>query len=85
MRVGFGNIGGIIAVFVFLKKDAPRYIPGEGTCLAFLCLALLSCTIYFFACAYQNRQRDRTPQNLGLTEFEKTELGDLSPTYRYLL
>ncbi|KAE9978654.1 hypothetical protein BLS_000401 [Venturia inaequalis] len=27
-QVGFGNIGGIIAVFAFLAKDSPKYVPG---------------------------------------------------------
>jgi len=78
-------LGAIIAVFSFLKKDAPRYTPGYGTSLAFLCLSLLGCCMYLAACVYENRKKDRTPQNLALTESEKIELGDLGPDYRYLL
>jgi hypothetical protein len=33
----------------------------------------------------QNRQRDKTVTDVGLTEYEKTELGDLNPEYRYLV
>jgi len=33
----------------------------------------------------QNRNRDKAATDLGLTEFEKTEKGDMSPDYRYLL
>ena len=32
-----------------------------------------------------NRKRDKMPVDVGLTEYEKTELGDMSPDYRYLL
>ncbi|KAM3076042.1 High-affinity nicotinic acid transporter [Clarireedia jacksonii] len=84
-QVGFGNIGGIIATYAFLAKDAPYYKTGYGICLGFLCLAATSCLIYFIAVLLTNRQRDRRPRDLGLTEYEKTELGDLSPDYRYLL
>jgi len=84
-QVGFGNIGGIIAVFAFLSKDAPKYITGYSICLAFICLSALSCTTYLFACAFQNRQRDRAVLDRSLTEYEKTELGDMSPDYRYML
>ncbi|ORY12252.1 MFS transporter-like protein [Clohesyomyces aquaticus] len=84
-QVGFGNIGGIIAVYAFLVKDAPRYIPGYSICLAFVCLSALSCLIYFLMCMWENKSRDRNVRNVGLTEYEKTELGDMSPDYRYQL
>jgi sugar phosphate permease len=84
-QVGFGNIGGIIAVYAFMKKDAPKYIPGYSISIAFVCLSALSCCMYFVLCAWQNRRRDRSVRDLSLTEHEKTELGDLSPEYRYQL
>jgi len=84
-QVGFGNVGGIIAVFAFLQKDAPKYITGYSICIAFICLSALTSVMYFFACASQNRNRDRAVHNTSLTEYEKTELGDMSPDYRYLL
>lgn len=84
-QVGFGNVGGIIATYAFLAKDAPEYRTGYAICLGFLCLSAVSCLLYFMAVFFENRQRDRRPRDLGLTEYEKTELGDLNPEYRYLL
>ncbi|KAF4972517.1 hypothetical protein FSARC_941 [Fusarium sarcochroum] len=84
-QVGFGNIGGIVSVFVFIKKDAPRFIPGYSICLSFASLAIVTATAYALACAFTNAKRDKTPPERELTEQEKTELGDLSPSYRYLL
>ena len=84
-QVGFGNIGGIIATYAFLAKDAPRYKPGYSICIAFICLSAASCIVYFVSIFIQNRNRNRAATDLGLTEFEKTEKGDLSPDYRYLL
>ncbi|KAK5134254.1 hypothetical protein LTR08_006798 [Meristemomyces frigidus] len=84
-QVSFGNVGGIIAVFAFLKKDAPDYVTGYAICIAFTCLSVVSCILYGFACLAANRKRDKTPVDLGLTEYEKTELGDMNPEYRYLL
>ncbi|KAK5014417.1 High-affinity nicotinic acid transporter, partial [Cryomyces antarcticus] len=84
-QVGFGNIGGIIAVYAFLAKDAPRYVRGYAICIGFVCLSLASCVVYFVSVGYQNRKRDRSPVDIGLTEYEKTEMGDMSPDYRYLL
>ncbi|KAF2100640.1 MFS general substrate transporter [Rhizodiscina lignyota] len=82
-QIGFGNIGGIIAVYAFLKKDAPKYVPGYSIGIAFCCMSLLTSALYFAMCAYQNRKRQKTVSHL--TDYEKTELGDLSPDYRYLL
>ncbi|KAF2797910.1 MFS general substrate transporter [Melanomma pulvis-pyrius CBS 109.77] len=84
-QVGFGNIGGIIAVFAFLKKDAPKYITGYSICVAFVCVSAVSCAVYGAMCLWQNRKRDRSVRDVGLTEYEKMELGDMSPEYRYLL
>ncbi|KAG0645324.1 MFS transporter prlL [Hyphodiscus hymeniophilus] len=85
-QVGFGNIGGIIATYAFLPNDAVHfYKTGYSICLAFLCLSAASCCVYAAAVVWENRKRDRTPVDVGLTDYEKTELGDLSPDYRYLL
>ena len=84
-QVGFGNIGGIIATYAFLAKDAPEYKPGYKICISFACLSAGACCAYAGALPVQNRRRERAGRDLGVTEFEKTEMGDLSPDYRYLL
>lgn len=84
-QVGFGNIGGIISVYAFLDKDAPKYIPGYAICISFVALSGLSCVTYFVMCKVANRNREKSVRDVGLTEYEKTELGDLNPDYRYLL
>jgi quinol-cytochrome oxidoreductase complex cytochrome b subunit len=84
-QVGFGNTGGIIAVFAFLAKDAPKYVTGYSICLAFVCLSFLACIAYAIMCTLQNRKKDKAVTDVGLTAHEKTELGDLSPDYRYML
>jgi len=84
-QIGFGNIGGIIATYAFLAKDAPQYRPGYGICIGFACLSGLACCLYAVAVTGQNRQRERAGWDLGVTEYEKMEMGDRSPEYRYLL
>lgn len=87
-QIGFGNIGGIIASFAFVKSDAPKYVQGYSICYAFAVLTMLSCLIYAFVCFTQNKKRNRERESgneHGLTQAEKDRLGDLSPDYRYLL
>lgn len=84
-QIGFGNIGGIIAVFAFLKEDGPKFVTGYGICLGFTALSIISCGIYGLGCLLANRGRENEGVERGLTEEEKTDLGDMSPDYRYLL
>ncbi len=83
-QVCFGNVGGIVAVYGFLKQDAPKYTKGYSICLAFTCLSFLSSTAYVIMCVVQNRSRQKSV-NQVLTETERADLGDLSPDYRYML
>ncbi|KAH9884591.1 MFS general substrate transporter [Xylariomycetidae sp. FL2044] len=83
-QVGFGNIGGIIATYAFLDRDAPRFITGYALCLAFTCLSALASTLYLISIHLENRRRARAAVNVGLSEYEKTELGDLNPTFKYM-
>lgn len=80
------TVGGIIAAFSFLAKDAPKYIPGYSLCIAFICLSALANTIYFAGLVVENRKRDRGDvKGVDLPEGEKALMGDLSPDYRYML
>ncbi|EEA24476.1 High-affinity nicotinic acid transporter [Talaromyces marneffei ATCC 18224] len=87
-QVGFGNIGGIIATYSFLSKDAPEYRNGFIICISFACLSMAACTVYLVGVWHANRQRARIlAESSGhlAEDGDKTEdLGDLAPTYRYI-
>lgn len=78
-------VGGIIAVYAFLAKDAPKYIPGYSTCIAFICLSFLANCVYLAAVKFENRRRDKLQAAGGskLSLEERKRLGDLNPDYRY--
>ncbi|GBE86124.1 hypothetical protein SCP_0900010 [Sparassis crispa] len=86
-QVGFGNIGGIIAVYAFVAKDAPRYTKGYSICLAFICVSLIANCVYLFAVVHENHRRDagQAKADATFTQDEKAHMGDLNPDYRYLL
>lgn len=79
------DIGGIIAVYAFLAKDAPRFIPGYSISVAFVVLSMLAVVAYGGACWWENKRRAAKPDTGNLTEEEKMDLGDNNPEYRYLL
>jgi MFS family permease len=85
-QVGFGNIGGIVATYSFLAKDSPKYTKGYAVCMAFVCLAGLSCCVYVLAIFRENRKRDRAQSEGVPGSNELTEgKGDLDINYRYYL
>lgn len=83
-QVGFGNIGGIIATYAFLDSDAPYFRTGYSIAIAFTALSGLTSIVYLITLVFENRKRAKTVRNVGLSEYEKTELGDLNPEFRYM-
>lgn len=84
-QVGFGNIGGIIASYSFPAEDGPDYKMGYGMCLGFVLLSVCASTAYFIGITLENRKRDRLAEAGYEKEVvEESDLGDLSPKYRYL-
>ncbi|KAL9060285.1 MAG: hypothetical protein Q9162_000689 [Coniocarpon cinnabarinum] len=94
-QIGIGQAGGIIAVYTFLKKDAPEYVPGYSAALAFDAFTIVMGAIYFYGLWAENKRRDRIMRSQhgegvvgmadGSNEVEKAGLGDRALTYRYML
>ncbi|KAK3374950.1 major facilitator superfamily domain-containing protein [Podospora didyma] len=84
-QIGFGNIGGIISTFSFVADDAPLYKKGYSICVSFICLSAISCIAYAAVLTRENKKRAKAAHDVGLTDYEKSELGDLNPQFRYML
>ena len=82
-QIGFGNVGGIVAPYIFLPKDTPKYITGNSVCLAMICVTLFSSTAYLLGVVQANRKK-RASSNVQLSVAEKQAEGDLAPDYRYM-
>lgn len=72
---GFGNIGGIIATYSFVKDDGPYFKKGYAICLSFICLSVVSCFAYAAAITWENKKRSKQAHDLNLTESQKLDLG----------
>jgi MFS family permease len=86
-QVGFGNIGGIIATFIFLSKDAPVYKPGLSVALAAVVFAMICAVAYFLVVKRANsvKQTDAYKEKFALKdEREQIMLGDRNPNFVYL-
>ncbi|KAL4974649.1 major facilitator superfamily domain-containing protein [Aspergillus desertorum] len=83
-QIAFGNLGGIVATYSFLERDAPLYRNGYIIGLSFACFSVAMSTAYFFAVRYENRKRERLlAEGVEATVEEEERLGDLACTYRY--
>ncbi|XXG99233.1 hypothetical protein Hte_005570 [Hypoxylon texense] len=54
--IGFGNMGGIVATFLFERKDAPYYRSGYSVCLAMAALCIASAAGYGLVIWRQRRE-----------------------------
>lgn len=87
MHVGFGNLGGAIAGFIYLSKDSPHFRQGHGILIGMITMStVLSCfmTVYL---RRENRRRDAEGKKVELyTEEEKLAerlKGDNASFFRY--
>lgn len=88
MQVVVGNLGGVISGYSFLKKYAPRYLPGHGMLAGmsgFAALLSLGMTLYL---RWENKRRDELSGKHveAYTTEEKEaerEKGDYASFFRY--
>lgn len=85
IQIGFGNLGGIVASNIFLKKEEPYYPVGFGTALGFLGLTMITSTIFYIGLQWENKKRDRGERDYRYQEevSELTNMGDDHPRFRY--
>src|SRR5438045_6604486 len=59
MHVGFGNLGGAIAAFLFQAQQGPRYYQGYGALIALLSMSSVLCAGMTTYLRMENKRRDR--------------------------
>lgn len=83
-----GSLGGILAPWMFLPRDAPAYRTGHAVLVSFLCGSWASAIVLWIYCRWENRQRDmgkRDHRLQGLTREQELELSSRHPAFRYLV
>lgn len=86
-QIGFGNIGGIIATFIFLSEDAPYYHKGLSISIAFVCFSIALMFCYLFAVYRLNVKKEQDVYKAkweAKTPREKVLAGDKNPNFRYM-
>ncbi|KAI1794360.1 MFS general substrate transporter, partial [Ganoderma leucocontextum] len=83
--VGCGNLGGIVASFIYRQQDSPRYLPGHAVCIGSLCVLIVLCALAMIRLHRLNRSKIAQCDHEGITADKAevfAELGDGSPLYR---
>ncbi|KAI5818258.1 major facilitator superfamily domain-containing protein [Pyronema omphalodes] len=85
-QISFGNLGGVIATFIFLAKDGPYYITGYSVCIAFTILTMITSTFYVIGIRRENKLREAGLAGIVVeNEEDEGEIGDMSRKFRYIL
>lgn len=84
------QVGGNIATYSFLSRNALNYRDGFIICVSFACLSGVACAAYLSEIRHANHQRDDAVSEMEArgyqisNENETETLGDLAITYRYI-
>ncbi|CCH46799.1 putative transporter [Wickerhamomyces ciferrii] len=86
-QIGLGNIGGIIATFVYLQQDAPYYTKGLSVGIAFCVVSIF--TMISMIWFYKYRNDCKRTEDYRLEFFAQDDRtivleGDKHPSYKYL-
>lgn len=88
MHVGFGNLGGAVASYIYRSTDAPHYHVGHGTLIGCITMSMILSTMMTIYLRRENARRDqeyaKRPEDYA--EYEKTaerDKGDNATFFRY--
>jgi MFS family permease len=82
VQIGLGNLGGIVASFVFMQHEAPQYWTGLGVSVSMMWVCGFSCTAFYFLAIRENKKRNRGERDGRLLEPDADNLGDDHPHWR---
>ncbi|KAH8723651.1 high-affinity nicotinic acid transporter [Phaeosphaeriaceae sp. PMI808] len=89
MQVMGGNCGGIIASYVYVSRDGPRYITGHSILIGFVSMAFFLTLFMSNWFRLENARRDKVALETGSQELTieqkllEKELADNVPWFRY--
>ena len=79
-----GNLSGAYASNFYRAKDAPKYYLGHSLELGFCLAGIIATLVLRFGYDRVNKRREAKGTE-GMTDQELSDLGDKSPSFRYVL
>lgn len=83
--IATGNVGGIVASFMFIQHEAPAYYTGYGLAIAFGVTGLLMCSALEASYIYGNKKKAKHSEleiRNRYSEDELLRMGQASPLFK---
>ncbi|KAL8372591.1 hypothetical protein RB595_002097 [Gaeumannomyces hyphopodioides] len=83
-----GNIGGVVGSYIYKDEEAPRYVTGFGTSLAFVASGVVAVVLLEFLLWKSNKRNAAMTEDEVRSKYTEEELelmGDRSPLFKYAL
>jgi hypothetical protein len=87
--IGWGNLNGIVSSNIYSATDAPRFVPGHSTVLAYMVVCLFGGSLVLHLLLRRENAKRRAGLRdhwaEGKTPQEVEALGDRRPNFYYTL
>lgn len=85
MQISIGNLGGVVASNVYLRKELPYYNTGFRVGLAFLWITVLMAVAFLLYLRRENKLRNagKRDDRYDLPDETKANMGDDHPSFRF--
>jgi hypothetical protein len=83
--ISIANCSAFIGTFVYLQRDAPKYVLGHAVSLGALVITVILSIAQVIYLRWENRKRDRGERDDRLVQENEGRLGHRHPNFRYTL
>ncbi|KAH7072659.1 major facilitator superfamily domain-containing protein [Paraphoma chrysanthemicola] len=83
--ISIANCSAFIGTFIYLQKDAPKYVLGHAVSLGALVITVILASIQVLYLKWENKKRDRGERDDRLAQENEGRLGHRHPNFRYTL
>jgi hypothetical protein len=85
MVISIANCSAFIGTFIYLQRDAPKYVLGHAVSLGALVLTVILAGGQIVYLGRENKKRDRGERDDRLGDENEGRLGHEHPSFRYTL
>lgn len=85
MVISIANCSAFIGTFIYLQRDAPRYVLGHSVSLGALVITIVLSAAQCVYLGWENKKRDRGERDDRLLQADADRLGHQHPSFRFTL
>jgi hypothetical protein len=85
MVISIANVSAFLGTFIYLSRDAPKYVLGHAVSLGALVITVILAVAQVLYLHWENKKRDRGERDERLGQENEGRLGHRHPNFRYTL